>query len=181
LTTAFRDQSASAFSGAKNHYLACHVDFTDEERAIIQERGLYDFHITVPSDTPLPTRGGDFSSMLMRGAGIVLMPLGLLIACAAAMSPAGAGGGIPGALMLIAGIALFAFGKSKDIQANRRDTNPDQTLTFRRLLANPDFVVHAYSLQEAQMFEGGVRETLSGAARYIRENAVAPGQKTYDL
>ena len=75
LTTAFRDQEVGTLKGTKHHYLACHVDFSTEERAIIQERGLYDIHVAVPSDIPLPTRGGDFVAMLMRLAGIILDPL----------------------------------------------------------------------------------------------------------
>ena len=79
LTVAFRDKPKGGFSGAKHHFVAFHVEFSKEERAIIQERGLYDHFVSVPSDTPPPTRGGDFLAMIMRIIGIIFVPVGLVI------------------------------------------------------------------------------------------------------
>lgn len=182
LTTAFRDRKVGTLKGTKHHYLACHVDFTTEERAIIQERGLYDLQVTVPSDTPLPTRSGDFLAMLMRLAGVILAPLGLLFACGASISPVhGAGAGPPGWLMLIGGVALFTIGKWKDRQAYRREASPDQIITLGRLLQNPDYLVQAYSLQEAKQLEEQVRETLAVLADSLRANKAQPAQTSYEL
>jgi len=182
LTTAFRDKNAGAFTGNKDHYLTCHVEFTHEERAIIQERGLYDYETVVAADTPPPTRSGDFVAMLMRMAGIVLTPLGLLMSCVQSLRPDRmAGAGIWPMFMLVLGVSLFTIGKFKDWKANKRESEPSQRLTLRRLLSNPDFVVYAPSLDIAQVYEQQAREELSRAAQFIRGNAAVPAHTSYDL
>ena len=181
LTVAFREKPAGGFSGTKHHFVAFHVEFSNEERAIIQERGLYDHFISIPSDIPPPTRSGDFLAMIMRLIGIVLAPLGALIALVAHFKPQEADASGPGWTMLIAGVVLFTIGKIKDVRANKRETNPEQNLTLRRLLTTPDFVVFADSLQEAQGFEVDVREALSAAAQSIRQSSAVPEQASYEL
>lgn len=182
LKTEYREEAVGILKGTKHHYLVCHVDFSEQERAIAQERGVYDLFVTVPAGTPPPTRAGDFKSMLMRWAGIILAPLGLLFTCDQYLAPAHMeGAGATPALMLVAGVALVAIGKWRDIQATRREANPDQTLTVRRLLTNPDFAVHAYSLAEARSFEEVVRNELGSLAQAIRANAAVPERNTYEL
>lgn len=182
LTTAFRDKPTVGFTGTKEHYLACHVEFTHEERAIVQERGLYDFETVVAAATPAPTRTGDFLAMLMRMAGIVLAPLGLLMSCAQSARPdLMAGAGIWPMFMLVLGVSLFAIGKFNDWKANKRECQPAQRLTLRRLLANPDFIVYAPSLDIAQLHEQQAREALSRTAQFIRDNAAVPAQTSYTL
>ena len=66
LTVAYRDKPAGGFSGTKHHFVAFHTELSNEERAIIQERGLYDHYVSVPSDTPPPTRSGDTLAFIMR-------------------------------------------------------------------------------------------------------------------
>jgi hypothetical protein len=182
LSTDYREEAGATFKGTKDHYLVCHVEFSEEERAIVQERGLYDQFVLVPSDAPPPTRVGDFKSMLMRVAGIILAPLGLLSCCVQFVKPAAmAGAGLTPAIMLIAGVALFTIGKWKDIQANRREANPDQTLTIRSLLTNPDFVVHAHTPSEAREYEETVREAFGDLAQTIRKSAPVSEKNTYEL
>jgi len=174
LTVAYRDTPAGGFSGTKHHFVAFHVVFSNEERAIIQERGLYQQSISVPSDTPPPTRSGDFLAFLLRLAGIIFVPLGLFI------SMVSRSGDFAG-LLIIGGIALFTVGKIKDVKAIKRVTNPEQQLTFRRLLANPDFVVFAETLAEAKGMEVEVRESLSAVAQTLRDSTTVPEQTSYEL
>ena len=181
LTTQYREQKAG-ISGAKYHYLDCHVDFSHEERVLIDERGLYDLSIDVPAATPLPTRGGDFTAMLMRVAGIILSPIGLLACSTQFLKPAEMqGAGIWPAFMLIAGVGLFTIGKRKKIEANRRQEDPKQHFTLRNLLTNADFIIHAYTLDEAREYEDRIRQTLGALAARVRENAGVPKQMSYEL
>jgi hypothetical protein len=184
LTVAYRDQPAAGFSGAKHHFVAFHTELSNAERAIIQERGLYDHFISVPSDTPPPTRGGDFLARSMRIIGIVITPIGILFALVAGLKPEQAGaanGGATGWFMIIAGVVIFTIGKIRDMRANKRESNPEQKLTFRRMLTNPDFVVYAPSLMEAKSSEAEVREALSVAAQSLRESVSVPDQTSYEL
>jgi hypothetical protein len=119
--------------------------------------------------------------MIMRLIGIVLIPLGALFAFLAHFKPQEASAGGPGWTMLIAGVILFTIGKIKDRQAYKRETSPDQNLTYRRLLTTPDFVVYAGSLLEAQGYEAYVRESLSEVAQSIRQSVAVREQASYEL
>jgi hypothetical protein len=181
LTVAYRDKPKGGFSGAKYHFVAFHVDFSNEERAIIQQQGLHDLYIMVPTDSLPPSKGGDFLAFFMRIVGIVLIPIGGLLALVAHLKPSQSDMSGPGWIMLIVGAILFTIGKIKDVSANKREAQPEQKLTLRRLSTNPDFAVFAYSLQEAQGHEENVRELLAGAAKTIRNSSSVPSQTSYEL
>ena len=173
LTVAYRDKSVGGFSGAKHHFVAFHTELSTEERAIIQERGLYEHFVSVPSDTPPPTKGGDSLAFIMRLIGIILIPTGLVVSMVGSSGLA--------FIMIVGGIALFAIGKTKDVKANKRVSNPEQKISFRRMLTNPDFVVYAPNLLEAQGSEAEVRESLSVAAKSLRQSGTVPSQTSYEL
>jgi len=184
LTTEYREEKRGILTGNKEFFLVCTVAFNDQERAIIQERGLYKYTISVPSDRPLPTRAGDFGSAVMRGAGLFLTIAGLLTSCTAEITKGSGGtdtGVAIGVTMLIAGIALFVLGKWRDKQSYAREANPDQTIAVGRLLTNPTFMVHAYTIAEARQYEEEVRAILKQAAEGIRANSVVPERDTHEL
>jgi len=173
LTVAYREQSTGTLSRVKHHFVAFHVDFSAEERAVIQERGMDNQFISVPSDTPPPTRGGDFLAMMMRIIAILAFLIGIALS-------------IPGnsnlaAFLVVGGIILFVVGKMKDKAAYKREANPEQKLTLKRMLLNPDFVVFAETLGEAKSAEAEVKETLALTAQALRENTVRPEQASYEL
>lgn len=173
LTVAYRDQPVGGFSGAKHHFVAFHTELSAEERAIIQERGLYEHFVSIPSDSPPPSRGGDFLAFMMRLVGIILIPVGLILSMVSSSGFAG--------LIVIAGIVLFTIGKIKDVKANKRVANPEQKISFRRMLENPDFVVYAPSIADAKESEAEVRQSLSVAAQNLRESVTVPEQTSYEL
>jgi hypothetical protein len=179
LTTSYREQSVGVLKGTKSFYLVCHVNFTAEERAVIQERGMYDENIVVASATPPPTRAGDFGAAAMRGVGLLLMVGGFLGSCATGI--AGSNASTPLFGLFILGVILFVVGKMKDRAANKREENPAQTLTLRQLLANPEFIVYAPALDVAKIYEEHVREELSKISHVIKQSVVVPEKNTYDL
>lgn len=181
-TTNYREQATGILKGTKQYFLVCKVQFSNQERAIIQERGLYEESIATPAATPPPRRSDDFTAMLMRIGGIILSPIGLLLSCTQIVKPSAmAGAGVWPMFMLIAGIALFTVGKLKDIQANRRQKNPEQQRTLRQLLSNPEFIVYAPALDIARMYEETVRGQLKQLADIIRANVAVPESNTYEL
>ena len=185
LTTEYREEKRGVLTGNKDFYLVCTVAFNEQERAIIEQRGLYKHTISVPSDKPLPTRAGDFLSRIIRTAGLLLAIAGLLTSCSAEITKNGHGGtntGVAvGILLLIAGIALFVYGKWRDREANKREANDYQELTVGRLLTNPTFMVHAYSITQAREFEEEVKGTFKLAAEGIRASSVIPEQDTHEF
>jgi hypothetical protein len=174
LTTTYREQSTGVLKGTKQFFLVCNAQFTDEERAIIQERGLYEESIEAPAATPPPARSGDFGAMLLRVAGVICMPLGFLTSCVVGITGGSSAASSAWFFLFLAGIALFVVGKMKDRAANRREGNPAQQLTLRRLLTNPEFVVYAPALDVARMYEESVREELKRLANITHTHDTAP-------
>jgi hypothetical protein len=179
LTTDYREQTTGVLKGTKCFYLNCHVTFTEEERAVIQERGMYDESIDVPADTPPPTRSRDLCAMALRVVGVIAMPVGFLASCATGLAGSNASG--PFFDLFILGVILFVTGKMMDRAANKREDSPAQQLTLRRLLANPTFVVYAPAIDIAKVYEELVRESLKQVAQTIRASVVVPERNTYDL
>jgi hypothetical protein len=180
LTTDYREQTVGTLKGSKEYYLVGTVEFTNEERTVAQERGLYDIYVNVPAATAPPTRGGDFLSMVMRGAGLILTPIGLLYSCAGSLAGSNSAGPL-GFLLFFVGLGLFIVGKLRDRAATKRYQNPEQKLSLRRLMDNPHFECHAFTLDEARSFEHEVREALSALAQRLRDNIVVPEKTSYEL
>lgn len=181
LTVNYRPVQAG-LSGSKDHYLDCHVDFTREERVLIDERGLYDEYVLLPAATPAPTGLDDVKAKFMRIAGIILAPVGLLLFVDQLIRPDMMEGSGPFPfLILAAGVALYAIGKFKSMQAERRSDDDTQRLSVKRLLANPDFVVHAYTMDQAKEYDDQMQGALGALAHSIRATAKAPIPATHEL
>ena len=180
LTTDYREQSVGTLKGSKEYYLIGTVEFTNEERTAAQERGVYDIYVNVPAATAPPTRGGDFLSMGMRGVGLILTPIGLLYSCVGSVAGSNTAGPF-GFLLFFVGLSLFIVGKLRDRAAYKREANPEQKLSLRRLMDNPHFECHAFTLDEARGFEQDVREALSSLAQRLRDNIVVPEKTSYEL
>ncbi len=177
----YREEATGVLKGSKHYFLVGRVDFTEEEKAIIQQRGLYDEPIQVPTNLPPPTKSKDIRAMLLRIVGIILMPLGLLSYCAGSLSDGSNGSTTGGFIMLAIGIVCFGFGKFMDMESNKAAVSVFQVLTPRKLLTNPEFLVYGPDLQTAKGFELMVRDKLTEFANFIRDSAVVPEKNTYEL
>lgn len=178
----YREEPAGTLTGVKDHLLICRANFSKEERAIIQERGLYNQSITIPADKGLPTKEVAIGIRALKLIGLVLAPLGLLFSCAQFANPKlSEGAGATPALMLVIGIGLFSFGWYREREALKIEESPTQTLSVSRLLSNPDFMVHAYTPEEARQYQEQVRAEFADLAQMIRDSSPAPEKNTYEL
>ena len=84
-------------------------------------------------------------------------------------------------LLFFVGLGLFIVGKLRDRAAYKREANPEQQLSLRRLMDNPLFECHAFTLDVARGFEQEVREALSSLAKRLRDNIVVPEKTSYEL
>src|SRR5579863_7011621 len=178
LTTEYREK-AKGLSGSKEYYLVCALEFTQEEQTVIQERGLYDYELYLPASSAPPTRGYDFVSMLMRAVGIVLMPVGLVVSCAAGLTQSG--GPLSGLALFAAvgGIVLFFVGKNRDKEATKRVEEDLKAYKLRYLLPKCSFQAYASSITEAQEHETYIRGALAFLAEKLRASTVVPEKSTY--
>jgi hypothetical protein len=179
LTTEYREK-AKGLSGSKEYYLVCALEFSQEEQTVIQERGLYDYELYLPASSPPPTRGYDFVSMLMRVAGVALVPVGLVAACAG-----GIGGAPPvsflGLCGFFGGIVLFFVGKNRDNEATKRLEEDYKGYKLRYLMPRVTFQAYAPSITEAQEHETHIRSALAFLAEKLRASTVVPEKNTYEI
>jgi hypothetical protein len=184
LTTDYRESLKGVGTGIKEIYLICTVQFTNEERAIVQARGIYDTWIEVPPAEKPRSRASNVGVGCMTIGGVLVGGFGLLMSFAGMVMPDEQGRTLIrffGFLILAAGIGLYVLAKLSDRKAAKYAENPNQTLTIRRLLTQPTFTVHAYTPVQAQEFEEHVRQSVGFLAGTIRASAVAGEKNTYEL
>ena len=105
-TTEYREKET--LTGSKLHYMICKVEFSNEERAIAAERGMYDSGILAPAAEPMPSTVSGMGSGCLKLFGF-LIPIGLLIMLSGYVAPEH-GSATPGVIILIIGTVLCAMG-----------------------------------------------------------------------
>jgi hypothetical protein len=173
----YREDATGLMKGGKCYYLIGRVEFIEEEKAIIEQRGLYDHSITIPSgDAPVST-AKYVGSGLFKVVGVILMPIGLVAACGNKII---GNGSYAGSIMFFLGLGCFAYSWFVDKEA-KTALELEQTLTARRLLGDPEFKCRAPDIQVAKGFEIIVREELGKFAQLLRDSASVPEKTSYEL
>lgn len=181
VTIEHREQSAG-LTGSKRHYFVdCTVIFSEEEKAIIKQRALFDQSITVESD--IPTTGNVVAESFVGNVGSrmlarLLVLAGIVGAIWSAIDPITVPGGIPFALFLTA-LAIFIYRK----YAERRSDNSlsERQITVRRLLKDPQFTVFADTPVLGQAYEERIRQQLVSLKNQIAASAEVPKKQTFEL
>jgi len=85
------------------------------------------------------------------------------------------------AVLLVASIGLFIFAKIKAHEVAKLETTDTQRITLRQMLNQPTFMLHAYSMLQAQEFEEQVRGDMTNVASILRASAAVGETNTYEL
>ena len=179
LTTEFRGAPARLLSAAKDYNLCCHVQFSNEERAIIEERGLHALSIELPPDLRPLSAPREFGIGLIHPVARLMIVGGLLYGMfVEGLAHVNTNFGAP---ILFIGIGLELFGWFKRYETNKKLSTDTQTITLGGLLSNPDFVVHSDSPDGARFREAETRENLAQLSSRIKAAAELPAQATYEL
>jgi hypothetical protein len=180
LTTEIRATPAGVFTSAMHWNLCCHVDFTHEERAIIEQRGMHHLYLQLPrAERPL-------GQLAYVGIGLIRPGAKVLLGIAAIMIfvgffPNTGEVQVIGTWLLLVGIGIWLFSWWKEHEVDTRLQNPEQQVPLGRLLPNPDFFIHAYTIDQAEADEANVRDQLSNLSARIKDAAEARLQRTYQL
>ena len=143
----------------KLHYVDCTVLFSEEEKAIIQARGLGQHYIVTDPEMPPPSGSQRGLVTLLK----VLAPCLFLGGCAAGLGMTAAGNHHGGdtitGITWFAALAMFLGGIA--IRRHVRVAEqPKQTITLGRLLTNPSFSAYALDNARAKVLADELRETL---------------------
>lgn len=164
----------------KLHYVDCTVLFSEEEKAIIQARGLGQHFIVTDSEVPPPPASHRPIATLLKA----LSPLVFLGGCVSGFGIMVAGGGHGGeavtcisffaaVAMLLAGIALKRHVRVAE--------QPQQTITLGRLLSNPSFSAYAFDNARAKVLDFELRETLVRLKEGLLVNRDIKVAETFEL
>jgi hypothetical protein len=170
VTIEHREETAGATGSKRNYFVDCTVQFSEEERAIIQARGLYDHHIVVDSALP-PRSGAHFvGAGFLRGFAPITGIAGFVIMFFSE--------GL-GAFLIFLAIGMFVAGFFMD----RRDVGPGepQQITMRRLLNNARFSIYAADPASAKVIDADLREKLSNLKSLLTGSAEISAKQTFEL
>lgn len=181
VTIEHREEKAG-ITGSKRHYFVdCAVIFSEEEKAIVKQRGLFDQSITVESDVPMTNNvvsetfvGNVGSRMVAR----LLVLSGIVAAIWSAFDKSTMPEVVP-LILFAAAFAIFIYRK----RAERRSIKSisEREITVRQLLKEPRFTVAADTPVLAQAYEDRIREQLVGLKTQIDMSAEVPKARTFEL
>jgi hypothetical protein len=164
----------------KLHFVDCTVLFSEEEKAIIVERGLDRHYIVTDSETPPPSVSQRALGPVLK----VLAPCVFLGGCVAGlgMTIAGDGGGgdaVTGTSWLAA-LAMFLGGIALKRHV-RVAAVPQQTITLGRLLVNPAFSAYAVDNARAKALDQEIRDALTRLKEGLLVNRDVREAETFEL
>jgi len=178
VTIEHREQAAGVLGNHKDCYIDCGVEFSEEERAIIKARDLYNESFTIRTSTPQVTKSRLLGSGLMRIAGRIMWIVGILRGLYEGF------GHIPtnyGGLLFFAGIALEIWAFMRQRGEDKRIENPEQEITIKQLLSNPRFSIHTWNAAVSKVFEQEIRDHLVGIKNLIQNSATLQAKQTFEL
>jgi hypothetical protein len=173
ITIEHRESVSGVLATHKDCYIDCEVQFSEEEKAIIKHRHLYDQGFTVRASTPLPERSSVLGTGLMRAVGPIMIVVGVIWGIA--------GGGVPTGLLVFAGIGLVVYGWLRSRKEDKRFETSEQEVTVKQLLGKPTFTVHAWNPAAAKGLDQDIRENLAALKRIIDDAAEIKAKQTFEL
>ena len=179
VTIEHREATSGVLGTHKQSYVDCTVQFSEEERAIVQARDLYREGFFVRTSTPLPSSGSTLGTGLMRGFGPLLIVAGLLYGMIVeGLAHAQTNFGAP-ALFLGIGLTVFGFFRSR--KEDKRFETDEQHITVKQLLDKPTFTVHAWNPAAAKGIDEDIRQNLAGLKSLIQNSAQIQAKQTFEL
>jgi hypothetical protein len=158
-------QQTTGLGSTQSQFVECTVQFSEEEKAIIGVRGLFDHLIVLDNPRPPPS----YREYMTAGILLAFTPLiglvGFFILVFAIANSIFSGGQSGGGYAFLGGVLFlgaplgWAVGFLMDRAMNHRFTHPKQSITIREMLLRP-FTVHspdpAYSETHRAMAAGRV-------------------------
>lgn len=173
VTIEHREATSGVMQNRKESYIDCTVQFSEEERAIVQARDLYREGFIVRTSTPLPSQGSVLGTGLMRGLGPFMIVGGFIWGLA--------GGGNLAGVVLFAGIGFIIYGWLRSRKEDKRFESDEQHITVRQLLNDPSFTVHAWNPAAAMQLDEEIRGDLAALKNVIQNSAQIQAKQTFEL
>ena len=179
-------QQTTGLGGTQSQFVACTVQFSEEEKAIIKVRGLADHLIVLDPPRPPPS----YREYMTAGILVAFSPLFGLIGFWTVVygvmnlvfsgGQSGVGYLVIGGLLLVFAPFAWAIGFLMDRAMNHRFTNPKQFVTIREMLLRP-FTIHSPDPAYSDVVVDQIRERLTVLKAIISGSAEMREKQTYEL
>lgn len=178
VTLRHRQETAGLARDKRNYFVDCEVVFSEEEKAIIYERGLLDRIIHVPAGMPKGAGLNPYSLLglaIKYGAYFCLIISGLLWMVAVSAREA-----VPWATFwLVCGFSLLFIRMWAGWR--REASQQDQQISLGKLLSQPVITMHALDLTEATNAEQRLKNTLASLKDFLTGNAEIKEVERFEL
>jgi hypothetical protein len=178
VTIDHREEATGLSGKGRNYFVDCAVEFSEEEKAIIQARGLFDHGFAMPAAEPMPSQVAYVGSGVIRTIGRLLIVVAVVWGIVLGLSGQGEG---PTAFLLFLGIGLEIYGWIKSRGQDKRIEQPEQAITLRKLMSGSGFTVHALDPAQAKAIDDQIRNELAGLKALIAESAEVRSRQTFEL
>jgi hypothetical protein len=172
VTIEHREETSGLLRNHKECYVDCTVEFSDEERAIIKTRDLYNNSFDVRTSTPVVGDVAFYGFALLR-IPARFMIMGGLVCIVFNVEPWG--------YLFFVGVPLEIYCWWTQRKQDKRMDSDQQRITIKRLLTNPHFTVHAWNAGAAKGVEQGIREHLLDMKGNITTSAQLQTKQTFEL
>ncbi len=173
-------EEAGGISGARRrYYVDCTVQFSEEERAVIKARDLYNHLIRIDAATPPPSKAAYVGTGFIRVAGRLLIVGGVVLGFADAFARFGAEG--LSFLMVLVGIGLEIYGWRRGRKQDKRIEQIGQEITLRQLISNPRFTVYATDPANAKQIEEEIRAALVTIKQAITHSTELGTRQSFEI
>jgi hypothetical protein len=179
-------QQTTGLGSTQSQFVECTVQFSEEEKAIIAVRGLYDHLIVLDNPRPPPS----YREYMTAGILLAFTPLIALVGFAtlafAIANNIFSGGQNGGGYIAIGAVLFFgapigwAVGFLMDRAMSHRFTHPKQFITIREMLLRP-FVIHSPDPAYSDLIVDQIKERLAILKAIITGSAELREKQTYEL
>jgi hypothetical protein len=166
-----REEAAGVSGTKRNYFVDCEVQLSEEERAIVRSRALYDHNFIVGGAAP-PRSGKHF-----YGAGVLrgFAPLTMLVGVGFwIFHPPPLGG-----ILFFVGLAMLIAGFVMDRKPV--GDSPEQRITFKRLMEQPRFTIYGVDPANAKRIDDELRQQLAGMKELLVESVEIRAKQTFEL
>ena len=180
VTIEHREESAGLSGATKHHYVDCSVEFSEEEKAIIKARDLYNQNFRTGLATPSASGNVYVANATLSLVGRLMVVIGVPVFGIIAPFKGGIFGPLAG-FCFFAGAALWGYGAFAMHRQENRLEAVDQTVRLRDLVNKGRFTVYAPDPQRANDIEQELRAALMSAKKLITDSAELKPRQTFEL
>jgi hypothetical protein len=177
VTVEHREEAAGLGGQKRNYFVDCAIEFSEEEKAIIKARRLYDQIVTSGYFSPPPSRLSQNAAPWLRAVvAPVAAMIGLIVGIQSAFTHVGEGASF---LLLLAAGGLWAYGFFEE---RKQDALSEKvTITIRNIIDRKRFSIYASSPAQAKAIDEDLREKLVALKSFIAGSAEIAPKQTFEL